>query len=445
MSGKKYTDKQKIAYYKKKAASASAPKKSYAKKSYPKKKRPYKSNGILSSIGGIAGGLIGGPGGAALGSSAGDLMSKILGFGDYQVNVNTLIKPDPVPEFQMSNPRCTVVRHREFIKDVQASSLSGSATIFNNTPLRIQPGDAQTFPWLSMIAQNYEQYRFHGLIFEYKTQSGALSTTGQLGTVVMATQYNSLSAAFQNKQEMENYEFGTSIKASESVIHPVECDPKQTQCNGIFNISTDELDAASGDSRLYDLGRFNIATVGMPTASEIVGELWVSYEVCLMKPRMNPDSGSSCDHWVNNTGAGITAGAPFGTSPTLTSGSDNFTTITNGVAGVGGFIEFDKSFYGDVAIAYHCEGTTGITGLDYTFIGSNGATGLNIINRSTANQNQLQYHPTEDAIHSIAYFSIAPTQSASALKPKIVMEGGRVPMTPVDMDLLILEISTDLN
>jgi len=410
-------------------------------------------NALGTIAGGAAGAFLGGPAGAVvgapigrwLGSAAGRLVSTIAGFGDYDVKVNSLnpgalIPVEKVPEFQNLGSRCTIIRHKEFIQDIVTSATSGA---FQIIPFRIQPGASNTFPWLSQVAQNYEQYRVLGMIFEYKTSSGSLSTTGQLGTVIMASQYNSLSPAFNSKQEMENYEFGCSTVASASLVHPIECDPSQTQCGGVFNIDTTNTIPATGDLRMYDLARFNIATAGMPNASETVGELWVSYEVCLMKPRLVPDTGSLSDHW--QASVGLTGSNYMGTNFALTSESDGFTQISGSVAPtVSDTITFDRFFNGKVVMIYSVNGTTGITGLDMVVLGTHGATPLNLLNNNSIGSIIGEYTPASTVIHNAYFWNIQSVQG-DPLPPTLTFNSGVFPEGPVFADLFLLQFSSDLN
>lgn len=52
-----------------------------------------------------------------------------------------------------------IVRHRELISDLSASAS------FQPGSRRINPGDADVFPWLSGIASRYEKYKFRKLKF----------------------------------------------------------------------------------------------------------------------------------------------------------------------------------------------------------------------------------------------------------------------------------------
>lgn len=100
----------------------------------------------------------------------------------------------------------------------------------------------------------------------------------------MATQYDVLDAPFASKSEMLNYEFSTSAKPSENVGHMIECEPRQTTVSELFTL--DGAVPQGADPRLYYLGRFNIATVGFQADNVNIGELHVTYQVRLLKPKL---------------------------------------------------------------------------------------------------------------------------------------------------------------
>nr|AQU11701.1 capsid protein [Cruciviridae sp.] len=210
----------------------------------------------------------------------GSALGKITGLGDYKVKKNTLMTDNQVPVVGNHNNR-VLIQHREFIQDVL------STTEFQNLTFRINPGDIDTFPWLSRIAQNFEQYQLHGMLFEYKTTSSdALNTTNTaLGTVVASTDYNAAAVPFVNKQQMENAEYATSTKPSCSMLHPIECAPSQSTLTKLYVRSN--LGQQIPNPQMYDLGIFQLGTVGMQQAGVVIGELWVTYEVEFYKPQLS--------------------------------------------------------------------------------------------------------------------------------------------------------------
>lgn len=300
--------------YSRPAQSAPRPSTRYVQR-YKRRTYNSSSSGIsrqVGKFGGAAlGAYLGGPQGAALGSAvgskAGDLFASITGMGDYKVSYNTVANPQQTPSFKTKG-RSVFISHREYIQDIITSPTAGAFQIRSHD---LNPALASTFPWLATIAQNFEQYRIHGMVFHFKSNSAdALNSVNTaLGTVILATQYNILLPAFKNKQEMENYEFGCSTRPSADVLHPVECDPKVTSFGPIFDIKLGGND--KGDDRLYCPGRFSIATVGQQGVSVNIGELWVTYDIEFFKPRMG-DTASQMDHWrVLNSGT-FSSTSPFG-------------------------------------------------------------------------------------------------------------------------------------
>jgi len=227
------------------------------------------------------------------GTGANAFFKALVGFGDYNVSRNSIMHPSQSLSSQVpmikNSPGGMIVSHREYIGDVN------STVPFTPQTFALNPGLGQLFPWLSSLAQNFEEYEFRGVVLEYKSMSSDLntaSTTSNLGTVVMCTQYNPLDIVFPDKRTMENYQFACSGKPSEHIIHPIECKRAQNVDTHLY-IRTGAALGNDADLRLYDLGNFTIATQGMPSAftGSSIGELWVSYEVEFFKPKLTSTLG----------------------------------------------------------------------------------------------------------------------------------------------------------
>lgn len=240
-------------------------------------------------IGDALGRSFAGEGGGKLGGKLGSYLhyiGKIFGSGDYvtstqQVANNTLVNSAQAPQFANSK-HAMRIQHREFLGDIYSSATPGQ---FQIQDYPINPGMQQTFPWLSeVVGSNYQQYRINGMVFEFRSMSAdALNSTNTaLGSVVMATDYDSTDLRFNSKAQMENTEFGVSCKPSACMIHAIECARSQTSISEQYVRFA--APPANADIRLYDLGRFSIATVGMQAASVNLGELWVSYDITFLKP-----------------------------------------------------------------------------------------------------------------------------------------------------------------
>lgn len=209
------------------------------------------------------------------------------GRGDYvPVVANSLVKgggPPSVPTFSRGESGIVRISHREYLCDVY-----GQSSGFSNISFSLNPGLARTFPWLSQLAQNFEEYTMKQCVFTYRsTVSDFAANTGQVGQIIMGTQYNNAQPPFTNKRLMMEYEGSMSAKTSQDMIHGVECDPKKLSGSPGKYIRTAGL---PGDQNIndYDCGQFNIAVSDTPAGyvGQVMGELWISYTVELRKPRM---------------------------------------------------------------------------------------------------------------------------------------------------------------
>lgn len=269
-------------------------------------------------LGGVAGDVIapgiGGAIGASIGRAAGGAYSKITGWGDYAIHENSLIRGgEIVPTFGEDTIR---VRKRECIAHINAT------TDFNNNVFPINPGLSEVFPWLSAIAQNYEQYRFNGLVFQFKsTSSDAIASTTNLGLgqVILATDYNADSSPFVNDLQMLGSMFCNSDKPSRDILHAIECAPSET-AQKLFYCRSGDVPAGA-DARLYDLGTFQLATLNMGASYSGLGQLWISYDVSFYKSVMNNQLGFSIntDLWTLDSPTSV---ARLGTSQSLDEGSN---------------------------------------------------------------------------------------------------------------------------
>lgn len=271
-----------------------APKKSYAGAAFRQRvsgsgqyfaKPPSKSDWSAPLTGAALGGALGSmiaPGigtviGSSLGTLGGGLFRAVTGHGDYTIQENSLVKNKPI---MFEGPQYVRVIHREMIGPISSTSA------FSNTSYALNPGLWQTFPWLSAIADQFEQYRFNGMIWEFEsTSADALNSTNTaLGQVILATDYDAADAPYTNQQQMLGSMFSNSGKPSNSLLHAIECAPEMTPMKWYYVRSSSV--PSSADVRMYDLGTFQIATYGSQAAATI-GNLWVSYDVTFQKKQMN--------------------------------------------------------------------------------------------------------------------------------------------------------------
>lgn len=163
------------------------------------------------------------------------------------------------------------VHHRELIAEIPGSV---GFTIQQN--LIINPGFSSTFPWLSPIANQWEQYRFKSLSFHY---IGRCPTTFS-GSVMLVPEYDVLDADPASKIQASTYVGAVeqspwtnfSCKLDPSALQPIG--PKKYVRSG----------PVLGDLKTYDGGKFLVITQGQVDTS-ICGDLWVEYDAELFVPQ----------------------------------------------------------------------------------------------------------------------------------------------------------------
>lgn len=249
-----------------------------------KPRGPTKQVGIGSSIGSV------------LGNFAERGIRSLFGSGDYSVEArtagyetaaNSMIEPvsaEQVPLFADSSKHhgAVTVRHREYIQDIS----SGTTALPAAQEFIISPRDATTFPWLSTIARNFEQWIPLGIVFEFVSTAGSAinGTSAALGDVNFATQYNSAAPLFINKSQLLNHFYSSSAATNANLMHAVECSPDDTPILPRY-LDTEDFKIPT-DPRLDALGIFQYIGTGSPGAY-ICGQLWITYEIVLLKPKLS--------------------------------------------------------------------------------------------------------------------------------------------------------------
>jgi hypothetical protein len=299
----------------------------------------------------------------------------IMGYGDYYKRGRKIGMGNGPPRIRNTKGGC-IISHREYLLDVPSSNA------FSTLVMPLNPGMPNTMPWLSRTAQNFEEWLPRGICVEFKSMSSDNPNTAlpALGTVVIATQYNSSNPDFVNKSQMENYEFATSCKPSRSMLHCVETARSQTVQDEYYT-RTGPL-GANQDIKFYDLGKTQVSVVGAPLAADgsIIGELWITYEIELRKPKIPTDPLVEVAHFILPS-AGVNGEAPltpFGTTVTTflpTSGSTMAAQLVGGAAN--GTIRFGPNARGRYMVTMVMLWTTGGTTGTWTIGNLNGCNLLN--------------------------------------------------------------------
>lgn len=261
----------------------------------PKRRKQRRPNQSLSSLGKV---LV--RGGNAVGNylTAG-VFPKILGSGAYTMRQNTMAMQPQVPSMHNATETITV-RHREYLLDIFSNANTAGA--YTQSIFPINPGAPGSFDWLSGLATGFQEYHFTGLVFEFVSNSAtaiASGTNTTMGTVMMAFDYTSTGVGFTSKPQLLNEMWSVDGMITDNLLLPIECAPSERTQGQYYvrgpqnNVATYPPTGGAGgaatifDPREYDIGQLIVASSGVQGTSVQLGEIWVTYEVVLSKPRMS--------------------------------------------------------------------------------------------------------------------------------------------------------------
>lgn len=250
--------------------------------------RKGKGKALGQSLGSHLGGKVGG----WLGGIAEHLFQSVTGMGAYNaladktepVLANSLTGAagggiDQVPYMHRSD-NLTRISHREYLSDIRMTS------DYSVMSFALDPTNFITFPWLSGLAPNFQEYMFLGLVIEFRSLSAqAVSGTvaGQ-GSVTMSLVYDIEAPIPQSKTEIANAMKAVSGRPSDSLVAPMECAPQEQSLN-TYKMRVPGVEVS--DEHFYFPARLDIALQGAPNDYIGAGELWITYDAALLKPRAN--------------------------------------------------------------------------------------------------------------------------------------------------------------
>lgn len=176
--------------------------------------------------------------------------------------------------------------HTEFVSKLYGPTSSD----FQNDHYDLNPGLQRAFQWLSSIAGNFTTYEFIQLGFTFKsTVSEFTTTTGTVGTLNFAVQYDFHEEPFQTFQAMSADISFTSVPTTKGLVVGIECDPKKLPLNPGKRFVRIAGLRPEQNQQDFDHARLNVATDGFPDVlfNQPIGELWVSYTVVFRRPNLD--------------------------------------------------------------------------------------------------------------------------------------------------------------
>lgn len=267
----------------------------------------------------ILGAFMSNPANAAIGGTLAGKLFKLFGKGDYSSNdlgkleYNSLIRSAPRLEARFqSEHHMTRVTNREYLGDIVGTG----STAFSARSFQVQPGLWGGMPWGSATFGSFERYRIRGIVYEFisSTSANVIGSAGQLapmGNILMTCQYRSDAPTFASRLQMENSDDCVSVRPDQKIMYGLEC-AYSTQ-NDYYVRSGSTITPSITE----DYAKLTIAQVGVNAAAgQIIGELWVAYDIEVFMPKMPLVIGG----YSNEYRSGVTNAAPLGT----VSGGDNY-------------------------------------------------------------------------------------------------------------------------
>jgi len=348
-----------------------------------------------------------------------------------------------------------VISNREYIGDIYGPSTTGT---FNVTSFPLNPGLEQTFPWLSQIAANYEEYEFVQLVFDFQSSiQDVNSSNGQVGTIIAATNYNASQPVFTDKPSMAAYYGSQSSKTTDDLCHGVECDPAKLSGSEGSYVRVNPV--LVGESlKEYDHGNFQLATHNIPSSmlNGTLGELYVTYKVLLRKPKFLTGRGLAITRalFVSNTSE--TYLLPFGAASgaNLLKGQQNNLNVAVTLASGSIKLTFPAYFAGNVQIQFNSEGS-GFTGSMFANpdSGASPAVITGQLSRSndmygatlSSGDSPTWVTNTDSSTSSIWIFHIRLQPATNATDNSILLNLGWTAGTPTQSSLDICEYNSSFN
>jgi len=257
------------------------------------------------------------------------------GLGEYNIKRNSLMGMidlgQGVPRVMNSNKgEATIINHRDYLGDLVTGSAGvGGSSSFTLQTFALNPGNSGLFPFLSTIAQRFQEYEVRGCLIELKTLSSDYAASLSMGAMFAAADYNVLGPAPHTKQQLENMEYAQSCKPSKTLIMPIECDPRNDSNTHLY-VAT-ESNYQGGDKRLFDLCNVYIGSSGVPSPLTPIAEIWVTYEVALYKPIITTPDASPEGYSTQIQFREIARDRPLGTvHATLPGSNPDFVILPDG-------------------------------------------------------------------------------------------------------------------
>lgn len=227
-----------------------------------------------------------------------------------QANQNALTGKGSTKNFSgYGNKQSMPIWESEYVAEI----IPSAAPSFSLQQFPVNPGQVDTFPWLSAIAERFEKYEFEFLDFVYKREVSEFATNGVTGKVIMSFDSDASDPAPSTKQQMEDTDPHADCMPCENMRLRIPQNLLK-KLNDAFFVRPAAV-PSGGDIKTYDIGTLNVACQGT-AANTAVGELHVEYALRLRVPVLE-NRNVLASTITNDVGTGIATGNIFGSTQTV--------------------------------------------------------------------------------------------------------------------------------
>lgn len=275
------------------------------------------------------GSFFGGSAGGRFGDSVHRGIKYLTGFGDYRSANHTLTKSMEkhhekrgLPPHDVSHVMdSSLLEHWSSLTPTVPTFISTadgvefvsherigvvlSSTNFASTHYSFNPGLASVFPWLSGMAAGFQQWdAVQAVVCYIPVVVPPTSTTGAAGNVYIAATYDVTRKDMSSTAQMDDSEYTTNATPDKPLYHGIECARKRTAVD-LLRIRAGPP-ASNSDLGLSDPCYFQVATEGMGTAGVLLGHVYMTYRIRLLKPALTTGNNTSASFlqvrsYVNST------------------------------------------------------------------------------------------------------------------------------------------------
>lgn len=176
------------------------------------------------------------------------------------------------------------VSNKEYICDIATTAGSSAFKVCLSTT--ISPTNSGLFPWLAGIAQRFDNYKFHNLVFHYESSCTSAAT----GQVLIAPDFDPSDS--QPTSWASAASFAGANHSSVWAPLSVNCDTRSLHKRRSYYCDFISLPSPSNlnDLRESAVGRINVMIDSVTNSGTVfaaattLGKLYVSYKVSLYEP-----------------------------------------------------------------------------------------------------------------------------------------------------------------